>query len=232
MPRLSWLASSLAAAVALLALPSGAGAQAAPSAPPPRTWSIGPYVGVSRHSPVGSYWGVTADRHHLLLGIHAAVPLRRGVRWAFCYAPEVVPLLVVTNNPDYRTVPGEDGEGPTTVEDGRSAAPGIALAPIGLEFQWTARPRLGLYAAGALGGVWFGRQVPVVDSRAFNFTFEFGAGIRWRLGERTWLRTGYKFHHLSNAKTAPENPGLDAMVFLIGFERVFPLARGRSGSGP
>jgi hypothetical protein len=39
------------------------------------------------------------------------------------------------------------------------------------------------------------------------------------MNDRTWLRVGYKFHHLSNAKTAPSNPGVDAKVFLVGLER-------------
>ena len=47
---------------------------------------------------------------------------------------------------------------------------------------------------------------------------------RWELGpyvgvSRDSLRVGYKFHHLSNAFTAPLNPGIDAAVFLVGFER-------------
>lgn len=33
------------------------------------------------------------------------------------------------------------------------------------------------------------------------------------------LLLGYKFHHLSNAWTAPRNPGLDGNVVCFGFVR-------------
>ena len=92
---------------------------------------------------------------------------------------------------------------------------------MGWEGQARLTSRVRAYGAGALGGVWFTRQAPVLYSRAFNFTFEFGGGLLWRIGPSRTLRAGYKFHHFSNAKTAPRNPGVDAEVFLIGFEQTF-----------
>ncbi len=38
---------------------------------------------------------------------------------------------------------------------------------------------------------------------------------------RVRLRLGYKFHHLSNAKSAIRNPGVDGKVWLVGIERTF-----------
>ena len=45
-------------------------------APYPR-WQVGAYVGVARHSLVV---GVTPDRDHLLVGVHATASLLRGHR--------------------------------------------------------------------------------------------------------------------------------------------------------
>lgn len=186
-----------------------------------RPWTVGPYFGTSQHSPVGHRWGLTPDRKHYFIGIHADVPLFQNARWAFSWAPELTPLLVVTNNPQYRRETSPDTGREIAVEDGRSPVVGAGLAPIGFEADVAIRPRLQTYAAGALGCLWFTRQAPVLDSRVFNFTFEFGGGLRVRLDEQTWMRAGYKFHHFSNAHTARQNPGVDAEVFFLGFERQF-----------
>jgi hypothetical protein len=187
-----------------------------PAGPPPaarRAWTVGPYVGISRHSPVGSIWGLTPDRKHVLIGLHATFPIVRGTRWVFAYAPEAIPLIVVSNNPTYVQGPGE------LIEVGRGPVAGAGIAPIGLELDVAATRRLSVYTAGSMGGLWFTRHVPVAEARSFNFTFDFGGGVLVRVGRQTRLRAGYKFHHLSNAKTAPSNPGIDAKVFLIGVER-------------
>src|SRR5437773_5765595 len=84
---------------------------------PPR-WEAGPYVGVARHSLVGTHWGVTPDRNHLFIGVHITVNMVRSRRWTFGYAPEVVPLLLISNNPKYRQVP-DAVDGQVTFEEGR-----------------------------------------------------------------------------------------------------------------
>lgn len=210
----------LLALLAVLA-PGTAWSQTADTAdgPPKQPWTLSPYVGVSRHSPVGRFWGLTPDRSHLLVGLRATFPLLRGRRWTFAYAPEAIPLIVVTNNPTYRTVPRGPGRAPDLVPDGRAPVAGAGIAPIGLELRWSSASRFGAFAGGTMGGLWFTRRIPVADARAFNFTFDFGGGIRWRMRDDLWLRVGYKFHHLSNAKTAPENPGVDAKVFYLGIEK-------------
>ena len=134
------------------------------------------------------------------------------------YAPEVVPLLIITNNPKYRTVTAPGGFR-FTVEDGRGPVAGFAISPIGLEARLRFGDRWRVYAASAAGAVWFTREVPVADSRVFNYTFEIGGGVLWQGRERTALRLGYKFHHLSNGYTSWQNPGIDGAVFLAGLER-------------
>jgi hypothetical protein len=122
-------------------------------------WEVSPYVGVARHSLVGTHFGVTPDRNHLFLGLHATVPFFRSRRWTLSYAPEVVPLLPISNNPQYRDLPQADG-GHITVEDGRGPVAGFALSPIGLEAEIRLTSRWRGYAASAARGVWFTRAVP------------------------------------------------------------------------
>lgn len=137
---------------------------------------IAPYVGGARHSLVGTHLGVTPNRDHLFLGVHATVNLARTVRWAFGYAPEVVPLLLLSNNPTYRKPYGPPGiDWP--VETGRGPVAGFAVSPVGLEAQRRVTPRTRIFASGAGGVVWFTREVPSAYSRAFNYTFEAGGGL-------------------------------------------------------
>lgn len=140
------------------------------------------------------------------------------------YSPEAIPLIVVSNNPEYAQV-ANLGTGETeTIETARSTVAGAGIAPIALELQLDVSRRLGVYGGGTMGGLWFSRNVPVADARAFNFTFDFGGGLRLRLNGRTALRMGYKFHHFSNARTAPSNPGVDAEMFLVGLETALGTA--------
>jgi len=194
------------------------GADAAPR------WELGAYLGISRHSPAGWYFGLVPDRSHLFVGLQLTANLYRTRRWALAYAPEVVPLLVVSNNPMTRSVPTRRG-GRLRVESGRAPVAGFAISPIGLQAQLRIASRWRTYAGGAAGVVWFTREVPVVNSRAFNYTFEFGAGVRWSYRPSESLRFGFKLHHLSNANTAERNPGLDAAALVIGYERAFGSRR-------
>src|SRR6266446_8498284 len=68
-------------------------------------WEVGPYVGVARHSLVGTHLGMTPDLNHLFIGLHVTAPFVRSRRWTLSYAPEVVPLLLISNNPKYRHSP-------------------------------------------------------------------------------------------------------------------------------
>lgn len=184
---------------------------------PPR-WEVGAYVGVARNSPAGTHLGAIPDRDHLFIGVHPTAALVRRRAWTLRYAPEVVPLLLISNNPKYRTLGTFNGR-KFVIEEGTGPVAGFAVSPIGLETDVTFATSWRAYAASAVGGVWFTRDVPVRYSRAFNFTFEVGGGLQWRSGRRNWLRVGYKFHHLSNLFTAPQNPGIDGKVFLVGFAR-------------
>jgi hypothetical protein len=216
----------------LLAILSSPAFAQQPPQPQPYQWTLGVYVGSSQHAAAGHLWGLTKDREHYFLGLHADVPIVERARWTFSWAPELTPLVVVTNNPYYRMARVEPGNRLTTIEDGRGPVAGFGMAPIGLEADVRWKPRVEPYAAGALGCLWFTRDTPSVHSRKFNFTAEFGGGLRVRLRNQAWMRVGYKFHHFSNAHTAPANPGVDAHVVFIGFDRTFTHARRSRVSNP
>jgi hypothetical protein len=210
-------------ALAIAVVPAAARGQADPAvqvgADGAGRWEIGPYVGVARHSPVGTHLGVTPDRDHVFIGIHAFAPIWSTHRITLGFAPEVVPLLVVTNNPKYFSVRDLSGETFKIDRGERGPVAGFAVSPIGLEGRFAFTPAWQGFIASSVGGVWFTREVPILEARRFNYTLEVGGGVQWRYHSRTSLRVGYKFHHLSNAWTAISNPGIDAAVFFAGVEQ-------------
>jgi hypothetical protein len=208
----------LSTAVALSAQAAASQASSSSSGGEWPRWRIGPYVGIARHSPGGHRFGLISGRDHLFLGVRAVRTLATAGRVGFGYAPEVVPLLLLSNNPSYGAFTTSDGQ-TIRFEQGRGPVGGIAVSPLGLEGAARFGRRWEGYGAGAMGVVWFTREVPGLYARAFNYTIELGGGLRWEYHAGSSLRFGYKFHHLSNADTALANPGLDGNVFFLGFDR-------------
>ena len=206
------------AAAALCVPAAAARAQGTPSPLP--TWTIGPYVGVAANSPGGGDWGGVSDRNHLFIGVRGTAPVFRWEALSFAYAAELTPLLIISDNPLYKSaIVVRGGQAQIVeVEDGTAPVYGAGFSPLGLEGRIRTAPHAQVFGALAIGLVWFTRDVPVANSRAVNITAEMGFGLLWEYSERQRMRFGYKFHHLSNSWTAVENPGLNGNVFYIGWE--------------
>lgn len=180
-------------------------------------YAVGGYVGMARHSPVGTHLGVIPDRDHLFIVARLSATMLRWSRLSIAYAPEIIPLLRVSNNPIYTTYPTPIGR--YKVEVGRAPVNGFGLSPVGVEARVRVVRQWQLFGGGTAGVVWFTRDVPLPDAGAFNYMFDFGGGAEWRYSTRSALRVGYRFHHLSNAYRSSVNPGLDAHVISVGFQR-------------
>jgi hypothetical protein len=202
---------------ALIALSSaGLGAQSAPAWRPGGRF-LGAWLGASLHSPVGTHLGGTPGRELFLLGVRAAYVLEARGPAALTFTADLLPAVVVTHNPTYQVRDRITAGGTITYKavTGRAPVYGAGMSP-GLELSTAVGSRVRAFAGGAAGALWFTRDVPVPDARRFNFTFEFGGGLQLGRGARRAFMLGYKFHHLSNAGSAPENPGLDGEVFYAG----------------
>lgn len=186
------------------------------AADPLPAWRLGGYVGLAFNSPGGNYLGSTTGRDHLFLGIRAAASILHVGPLTIAYAAEFLPAVIVWPNPKYATL--SVGSGQTIlVERGSGPVWGVGLTPLGLEGHLEVLRKWSVFAAGGVGFVRFTRAVPVVYSRAHNYTFEYGGGVFWEYQAGHWLQAGFKFHHLSNLYTAPANPGLDANLFYLGW---------------
>ena len=191
--------------------PSTAVGQAAGPAAPASdgTWTTAPFVGVARHSPVGSKWGTVPDRDHLFIGLHVATGVVRAGIVRLAYAPNLVPLAVVRNN----SRSGAGGE--VSSDTDRKSVVGFGVAPVGLQASVPLSGRVELYGNGAAGVIWFTDAIPVREARRFNGTLEWGGGLTIHVRPRRSVQVGYKFHHISNLYTARANPGVDANVFYV-----------------
>lgn len=54
------------------------------------------------------------------------------------------------------------------------------------------------------------KTFPTDKGRRLNYSFDIKLAIQRQLFSKTYLSLGYKFHHISNAQTGSENPGVDS----------------------
>jgi hypothetical protein len=93
---------------------------------------------------------------------------------------------------------------------------GEGLSPLGLRLNLRRQRRLQPVFT-LLGGYMFSTQpIPVTNAGSANYAFSLGAGIELfrpatdasSIFGRRSLRIEYRYHHISNAYTAPANPGI------------------------
>jgi hypothetical protein len=178
---------------------------------------VAPFVGYATRSPV-HFWGLTPGRNHLMLGVQFVKPMGRDGPVTVAYAPNVVPLFVLTNNPRAaaRATRTAGREVPACEAVRCGPVYGVAAAPLGMRVEARPHPAVRVFAATAGGLVLFSRNVPVPEARRLNATLEWGGGAVVRTGSGPAVQMGFKYHHLSNGYTAARNPGVDGRVLYGG----------------
>jgi len=94
-------------------------------------------------------------------------------------------------------------------------ATGAGLSPLLLRWSFTRRTTIEPFVDIAAGVMLTNQQVPEQTTK-FNFTAHAGGGARIRIADRWGVIVGYRFHHLSNANTAPRNPAINSNVGYAG----------------
>lgn len=102
------------------------------------------------------------------------------------------------------------------------AATGAGIAPLGITTRFRHDTRLSPSFGATGGALWFDRKVPTTAGSRFNFTAALEAGLRFGPPDQPAITLAYRFHHISNAGTARENPGLASHLIAFGI---------RTGSG-
>jgi hypothetical protein len=101
----------------------------------------------------------------------------------------------------------------TTSCHGRRWVAGEAISPAGLQLNFLPRRKMQPFLIGHGGYMYSTHQIPVDNAGSFNFTFDFGAGLELYRTRGKSIRAEYRYHHISNNNTAPNNPGIDSGLF-------------------
>jgi hypothetical protein len=181
---------------------------------------LGVWAGLSPNSRVGEF--AMPHRQLVLIGARAEWVIEASRSVTLAVTSDIVPVAMITRTPTYTTREVVFPGGGTTQlkeQTGNKPVYGAGGMPFGFKLGIGSSPKVRLFGATSVGGLWFTRDVPIPDGRRFNVSFEYGGGIEFgRRNERTII-LGYKFHHLSNANTAAVNPGLDSDVIYVGISR-------------
>lgn len=113
------------------------------------------------------------------------------------YKVSVIPVL------DYHYPKRDEGERRDNVH-------GFGISPVGLYYWKEINPVLSYSLSTAGGIILINKKFPTDEGRRLNFTFEISSSITYNKFEKAYFSIGYKFHHISNAQTGKENPGIDS----------------------
>ncbi|OFV99077.1 MAG: hypothetical protein A3F68_12490 [Acidobacteria bacterium RIFCSPLOWO2_12_FULL_54_10] len=139
----------------------------------------------------GDFWILQFRWGKILTSPHAPGFLKGTIEYAF----EVVPAMIIRQS---------------------STVYGGGFNPLVLQYNFTSHPKLTPYILMGGGMLFTTDQVPADTSR-FNFTPQGGAGIFLQMWDRKSLEFGVRYHHISNASTAPRNPGRNSLLLHMGF---------------
>ena len=139
----------------------------------------------------GVFWILQFRWGNILTSPHGPGFLRGTIEYAF----EAVPAMLIRQS---------------------STVYGGGFNPLILQYNFTYHPKLTPYILIGGGMLFTTEQVPVDTSR-FNFTPQGGVGINMQLWDRESLEFGIRYHHISNASTAPLNPGRNSILLHVGF---------------
>jgi len=190
-------ASALAATIViLLSLTTSAIGQERPHAYSEYTyWLDGAFEnGHAFSSTVGARNYQLENRYERL--IYSRKPF--AVRWVF----DAVPMALVG---DRYTRSGR-----------RSYSYSVGGSPIGAQVNFVHFRRVEPFLTSGGGFLYFNHQM-FGTTQQFNFTAQLGGGVQLLTSSRrTALDLGYKYHHISNANLANQNPGLDSHMLFVG----------------
>lgn len=96
---------------------------------------------------------------------------------------------------------------------------GVGVAPLGLVRRFHRRGPVSPWVGVTGGALLFGERVPTTKAARFNFTASAELGLRFGPPTEPGITLAYRFHHISNAGTAGENPGVASHLVTVGLHR-------------
>ncbi len=175
------------------------------------TSQLGFWAGYSSSNP--TLIGRTTDRPLFEYNVKYARVIKTSDNWALKYTAEIMPVVLISQPHQGYALNGSPVDQPGR----RQKIYGAGVSPVGLQMNFQRGNVLQPYVNITAGVLYFTDNVPVADSSNFNFTFGFGAGVEIWCLENQSVVLGYKYQHISNGYTAPQNPGVDSNLFYIGY---------------
>jgi Lipid A 3-O-deacylase (PagL) len=96
------------------------------------------------------------------------------------------------------------------------APTGFGGSPIVIARRFATRSRFAPFTSVTGGALWFTERVPTTQSARFNFTASYELGVRIGTADSPGVTVAYRFHHVSNAGTGGENPGVASHLITVG----------------
>jgi len=92
---------------------------------------------------------------------------------------------------------------------------GEGISPIGFQWNFLPQHKLQPFLTGHGGYMYSTQPIPIPTAGSFNFTFDLGVGFEFYRSKSRSVRAEFRYHHISNDDTAPQNPGIDNSLFQI-----------------
>lgn len=92
---------------------------------------------------------------------------------------------------------------------------GFGISPVGFLLTEEQYQNFTPFIQTTGGIIFMNDYFPTDQSRRLNFTFDITLGANIPITRAFGLSFGYKFHHISNAETGNENPGLDSNFLFL-----------------
>lgn len=160
----------------------------------------------------------------VLFGVRYAWTTKNNPSHRLRYYVDFNPLIIV-NYREKRLIQASPTAAAAAATVGeRKTVFGVGFTPVGLQFNWRNSKKYQPFIAGGFGVAVFNKKFP--DNRSplqpdkignrFQLMPEFGAGVEIRQSQTRSYFIGYKYHHLSNAYTAPLNVGYNTNMIYGG----------------
>lgn len=99
----------------------------------------------------------------------------------------------------------------------RVSRSGFGISPIGFSLTNSFSNWYAPYIQSTGGIIYMEDNFPTDQARTLNFTFDITIANSFTINRFAIVSVGYKFHHISNAETGIENPGLDSNFLFLTF---------------
>lgn len=149
------------------------------------------------------FLGKTSNASSAILGIGYRRAIRSyGENTLVYYTADLIPYI-------YFDYPKRDeNDKPTQIS-------GVGFSPIGFLLEKKLKNYFTYQLSISGSFIFMKDEFPTDKGRKLNYTFDPSFTLQTHITKSIKLASGYKFHHISNAQTGSENPGLDSNFLYI-----------------